>query len=194
MKLAVLGGSTPHTAALLEALLATWTPGLPPLELVLAGGNPERLTAVAGFCARRAAASSAQVQVRAADGAAQGCAGAAVVVFQVRAGGLEAREQDERFPVEFGVPGDEGIGPGGLAAALRSFPLLEELAPALPEHALVLVLSNPLTLCTRRLAELRQGPVVGVCELPGVTLAQALGREPGPELQARYCGLNHQGF
>ncbi len=50
--------------------------------------------------------------------------GADVVLIQMRVGGLDARVLDETFPRAFGLPGEETMGPGGFANALRTVPAL----------------------------------------------------------------------
>ena len=65
----------------------------------------------------------------------------------IRVGGLAARQADEDLSRRFGVPGDEGLGPGGAANALRTLPVLAELAADLRRvapGATVLNLVSPL--------------------------------------------------
>ena len=198
MKVAVLGGSTPHTVGLAEALLQQRRQVQEPMEVVLVGRQEQRLTAVTEYCQRRtrflgaedALHFSAQLNPVAA------CEGADIVVFQVRPGGLDARSGDESFPLDFGIPGDEGLGPGGLAAAIRGTQLFPQFQAALDAagKAPVLMLTNPLGLCGRWFEQHHHGPVLGVCELPAVVLRQVLGHAPNAATRADYCGMNHQGF
>ena len=198
MKVSVLGGSTPHTVALVEAILEVWTAQHGPMAIHLIGRNVERLNAVTSFSNKRIAACGAAdfLQVFSKTDPALGCENADVVIFQVRAGGLEGRAKDETFSHAFQIPGDEGLGPGGLAAAMRTFPVMEQLAKALPppQDCMVLMLTNPLGLCCRKLQELWPGHVLGVCELPQLTLDNALGHAPNEGTRAEFSGMNHQAF
>ncbi len=126
--------------------------------------------------------------------------GSNVVLVQARIGGYAARAFDESFSIPFGVPGDEGLGPGGLSAAYRSWPLmrnyfgrLRAIAPA----AQVILLSAPLSLLVRLAALAFPGwPLVGTCELPGTTLEQicaATGAQTD-QVSFGYTGINHLGF
>jgi 6-phospho-beta-glucosidase len=124
--------------------------------------------------------------------------GASVVVLLIRGGGLTARAHDERFPIEFGLVGDEGLGPGGMANGYRTLPVLSEIAKALARRcpaALVYNLIAPLGLTTRLLLE-HGLEAVGVRELPAVTLAAlaAAARVDTEAMSFEYAGLNHLGW
>jgi 6-phospho-beta-glucosidase len=124
--------------------------------------------------------------------------GADDVVLLVRVGGSAARAHDERFPREFGLVGDEGLGPGGIANAYRTVPVLVALAERVRRaapHARVWNLVAPLGVTTRLLLD--EGlPAVGVCELPTVTLERLLAAAGADLTAARfdYAGLNHLGW
>lgn len=124
--------------------------------------------------------------------------GASAVVLLLRVGGLAARAHDERFPVEFGLVGDEGLGPGGLANGYRTLPVLAEIAGTLAHRcptALIYNLVAPLGLTTRLLLE-HGLEAVGVCELPAVTLGQlaTAARVDAAAVRFEYAGLNHLGW
>ncbi len=69
---------------------------------------------------------------RPAASAVEASSGADVIVLMIRVGGLAARRDDEDLSRRFGMPGDEGLGPGGAANALRTLPVLAELADRPP--------------------------------------------------------------
>ena len=65
---------------------------------------------------------------------------------QMRIGGLDARAHDETFPHALGFPGEETIGPGGFANALRTIPVVNwamEIVSEVAPNAVVLNLTNP---------------------------------------------------
>jgi len=184
---------------------------LPPLELRLFGRDPRRAELIARFCSSRAEArAEARVPAgarTASDSAARAIrfvaaptleaalTGADVVVNQVRVGGFAARSHDETFPLRFGLPGDETIGPGGLANALRSVPValefarqVERFAPRAP----FLQLTNPMGIVVAALTRATRLSVLGVCELPQDTL-ERVGAFVGARgcLDGDYGGLNH---
>jgi 6-phospho-beta-glucosidase len=127
-------------------------------------------------------------------------ASADVILIQARYGGYEARLHDETFPLEFGVPGDEGLGPGGLANAWRSWPALHDLLQRLSaanSQAAIVCMTAPLGILTRcarqAFPRLRW---YAICELPYVTLTQIcapFGLNPGG-IDYDYAGVNHLGW
>jgi 6-phospho-beta-glucosidase len=125
-------------------------------------------------------------------------AGCDVVLCQIRPGGMEARAGDEALAAEEGVPGDEGLGPSGLASFLRGRPVMDRIAEAwsrLAPAAAFLQLTSPLGLTVARLSRLAGRRALGVCELPATTSAALLARV-GPRLGLErlshaHFGLNH---
>lgn len=121
------------------------------------------------------------------------------MVDAVRVGGLAARDFDETFPRAFGIPGEETMGPGGFANALRTVPALRDawsdVAAAAPA-ALVVNLTNPSGIVVAA-AERETGlQVVSMCDTPATHCAAVAGRlgcSVG-EVRGRYLGLNHLGW
>ena len=125
--------------------------------------------------------------------------GAALVVVQLRAGGLAARAHDERFPLAEGIPGDEGLGPGGLAAAWRAWPAVRDVLAAVAAQApqaRVALLTAPLGILTRcAFAAFPELDVAGLCELPAVVLGEiAAAVKVAEPIAFRYAGVNHLGW
>lgn len=197
-RIALLGGSSAFTPALAGAL-AEAAPALPELELRLFGRDAARTAAVARFCGIHAASRGAPHHYAATTELDDALRGADFVVCQVRVGGFRGRSHDETFPLRFGLPGDETIGPGGLASAIRSLPELVRLArraQQLAPEAPFVQLSNPLGIALYALAELPGLRAFGLCELPERTLRRAcvlLDLDP-THVSASYVGVNHQGF
>lgn len=194
-RLAVLGGSTPFTAALVEALAGAAS-ALPAFELVLFGRDAAALGRVGGYARRRLAPWGWRVSTatRLDDAA----AGAAFVLNQVRHGGMEMRRAGEAFCARFGVPADETLGPAALRTALATRGAVAATAErlvALSPGAWVLNLVNPLSVTTAAMA--RHLPrCIGLCELPGRTAALAAAARGVAivDTEWAYGGLNHRGF
>jgi 6-phospho-beta-glucosidase len=124
--------------------------------------------------------------------------GADAVIVQLRAGGLAARAHDERFPLGAGIPGDEGLGPGGLAAAWRAWPAVRAVLAAVAQRAPrahVAILTAPLGILVRcALDAFPALDVVGLCELPAVVL-DGIGAALGTQrVGFSYAGVNHLGW
>jgi 6-phospho-beta-glucosidase len=195
---AVLGGSSAFTPALARAL-ANEAETLPPLEVRLHGRNEGRLCAVTRFCNRQAEDRGLQHRFSFTTSISKAAAGAEIIVNQMRIGGWPGRSHDERFPLDFGLPGDETIGPGGLASAVRGVPVVLEAAreaARVAPGAWFINLTNPMGILIAALQQVPELRSFGICELPGRVLeraAELLGI-PSDQLEADYLGLNHQGW
>jgi 6-phospho-beta-glucosidase len=191
----IVGGGA-YTPRLCEALASTVD--LPELSLRLWARRQHRLEAIAAHSARRVTALRPAWSVQAASSRRHALEGGTIVVLLVRVGGLAARAWDEEFPQRFGLVGDEGLGPGGIANAWRTLPELTAIAEDIGRvapAARILNLMAPLGITTRLLLD--QGlDAIGLCELPLLTLEAWLARagNPDPRPSWRYGGLNHLGW
>ncbi|MGA9943918.1 MAG: hypothetical protein WBE79_04965 [Candidatus Cybelea sp.] len=194
MKIAIVGGSAASTPALF--LTPEFLALAGRLAVTLIGRSENHLRAV-----RRAievlTGGALSVQCSTDLNAVQD---ASLVLMQARYGGYEGRARDELFPLRHDVCGDEGLGPGGLAAAWRSWPHLSKALRSIAQrspHAKVLLMTAPLSLLVRCAnAAFPSLDVAGICELPWVTLrsvCEAL-ETPVGEVQFDYAGVNHLGW
>lgn len=201
MRLVVFGGSGAAMPELLDAMHA-WPVAeerRPPLEVVLVGRSREKLELVAAECRARAPRAGAPLTIRTATDRRAALDGADVVLNQVRVGGLAARRFDESFPRDEGIPGEETMGPGGFANAVRTLPALRSAWTDVAEVAptvLVVNLTNPagmVVAAARREFDLQ---IVAVCDTPLVhtdAIAARLSR-PVSRVRRRYVGMNHLGW
>jgi 6-phospho-beta-glucosidase len=192
MKVAVIGGAGVRVPLLVNGL-AHANLGID--EFALYDSDAARLKIVAGLAALRAG--SARVSVHAAAASAIG--GASFVITSIRVGGIEARSRDEQAALDLGFVGQETVGPGGFAMAVRTIPpLLEyarEVARLAPE-AWIVNFTNPAGLVTQALIAETGARVVGICDTPTEVfqeIAFALGLN-AEECRFDYVGLNHLGF
>jgi 6-phospho-beta-glucosidase len=195
-QISVLGGSSPFTAAFIDALVPV-ARRLPACELVFHGRDTNNLELVAGYGRHRLAPYGWQVAATTDQKSA--LAGSAIVVHQIRYGGMNGRERDETVATRFGSPADETLGPGALNSILRTLAELKKTGRDMVENcpdAWILNLTNPLSLVTAVLIDAGVRRCVGLCELPLVTARQAcevLGL-PFEQVEWSYSGLNHRGF
>ena len=110
---------------------------------------------------------------------AEGVRGADFVVSQIRVGGMAARHRDELLGREFGLIGQETVGVGGFANALRTIPVALEPAATMAREApdaMLLNFTNPAGLVTEALCRHTDVPTIGLCNVPwGVTSGVARG-------------------
>ena len=114
--------------------------------------------------------------------------GAAFVLVQLRVGGQAARLSDETIPLACGCIGQETTGAGGLAKALRTVPVVLEIAGRVRElaqpDAWIVDFTNPVGIVTRAL--LGDGHrAIGLCNVAiGIQRLVArlldVGPRPGP--------------
>ena len=200
-RLTVIGGSGASTPELMDAI-AAWPVGAdrrPPLDVVLQGRSPEKLAVVAEACRARLPRSVRDVRVTTDTSLDRALEGAAFVLVQARVGGLDARIFDETFPRAFGLPGEETMGPGGFADALRTVPVMaplwERIAAVAPQ-AFIINLTNPSGIVAQAATAQTGLRIVSVCDAPVTfvdAIARALGRTP-TDVRLAYAGMNHCGF
>src|SRR5271163_542825 len=144
-KLAILGGSSPFTAAFIDALAQAGY-RLPPCALWLHGRNGQNLESISRYSA--ACLEPLGWSVNSTTLLREALEGAYIVIHQIRYGGLDGRAEDERIAAEYGAAADETLGPGALHSILRTVSELRsvsrEIALSAPE-AWVLNLTNPLS-------------------------------------------------
>jgi 6-phospho-beta-glucosidase len=202
LKVAVIGGGSTYTPELVAGFLAR-TGTLPLAELWLMDVSPGRLDVVGGFAQRMVAARGAPFAVRLTTDRRAAIAGARYVVAQLRVGGMEARRGDEYLGQRHGLVGQETTGVGGMAMALRTIPVVLDIArdvAALAPGALLVNFTNPAGLVTEALARHAPGvATAGVCNAAVNTVMEivaALDERLGTQLDPTAAaldtlGLNH---
>ena len=194
MKLAVVGGGSTYTPELVDGF-ARLGDVLPIDELVLIDPAAERLELVGGLAGRILAAQGHPGRLRTTTDLASGVEGADAVLLQLRVGGQSAREGDETWPLECGCVGQETTGAGGLAKALRTVPVVldiaEQVARSNPQ-AWIIDFTNPVGIVTRALLQAGHR-AVGLCNVAigfQRTFAAMLG-VPAEDVELDHVGLNH---
>jgi 6-phospho-beta-glucosidase len=197
IKITVLGGSAVGTPELVEALRKRASGDIP-VQLVLHGRTLDKLQAV-GHAAAQMAAGCDWLQVTFTTHLPEALQGAAYVVNQVRIGGLAARAFDESFPLQFGLPGDETVGPGGFANALRTVPDVLKMIPLIEQHApdaWLISFTNPASVVQLAVARTSSLRILGLCDVP-VTMTEQAAAALGvssTDIMADYVGMHHFGF
>jgi len=195
VKVAVVGGGSTYTPELVESL-CDHEDRLRVDELVLLDPDEERLAVVAGLARRMLAARGWRGELAATSERARAVDGADFVVVQLRVGGQRARLSDETLPVGYGCLGQETTGPGGLAKALRTVPvvlaLAEETAARGAGGAWLVDFTNPVGIVTQALAD-EGHRAVGLCNV-AIWTRKRLGHYLGvgsDALDVEHVGLNH---
>jgi 6-phospho-beta-glucosidase len=195
MKVTVVGGASTYTPELVDGI-ARLRDVLPVDTLVLADPAAERLEVVAAMSRRMLARADHPAQVVATTDIDAGVTDADAVLLQLRVGGQAARMQDESWPLECGCIGQETTGAGGLAKALRTVPVVLDIADAVrkraAENAWIVDFTNPVGIVTRALLNAGHR-AVGLCNVAiGFQrwFAELLAVSPD-EVALGHVGLNH---
>ncbi|MGH2380627.1 MAG: 6-phospho-beta-glucosidase [Candidatus Limnocylindria bacterium] len=195
IKVAVIGGGSTYTPELVEGL-ANRRARLPIDELVLHDVDAERRGIVGGLADRMLRRMAWDGQLSLTGDAVAALDGADFVLFQLRIGGQAARLMDETLPLQFGTIGQETTGAGGLAKALRTVPIVLELAELARRHAAssawIIDFTNPVGIVTQALVD--QGHrALGLCNV-AISLQRRLAGRLGvtPDaLVLDHVGINH---
>jgi 6-phospho-beta-glucosidase len=202
MKISVIGGGSTYTPELINGFLAM-TDSLPLKELWLMDIDRERLEVVGGFAQRMVRAKGDPFKVTLSLNQRESIADASYVVTQLRVGMMPARRGDEYLGQRHGLIGQETTGVGGMAKALRTIPVVLDIARDIRETApgaALMNFTNPAGLVTEALARHAPGvPAVGVCNV-GITakmeflegLEKTTGSRVNPDRASlNTLGLNH---
>ncbi|MEV4501093.1 6-phospho-beta-glucosidase [Streptomyces klenkii] len=189
-----MGGGSTYTPELVDGF-ARLRDVLPVTELVLVDPDARRLELVGPLARRILARQGHPGRVTWTADLDAGADGADAVLLQLRVGGQAARLQDETWPLECGCVGQETTGAGGLAKALRTVPVVLDIAERVRRRspgAWIVDFTNPVGIVTRALLAAGHR-AVGLCNVAigfQRKFARLLGVAPG-EVALEHTGLNH---
>ena len=195
MKIAVIGGGSTYTPELVDGM-ARLAGQVHMSELMLVDPDEGRLSVVGPFSARIMKALGHPGQVRWTSNLDEGLDGAGAVLLQLRVGGQAARQRDETWPLRCGCIGQETTGTGGFAKALRTVPVVLDIAERArrlaDSSAWIIDFTNPVGIVTRALLDAGHR-AVGLCNVAigfQRKFAAILGVPPERVL-LDHAGLNH---
>ena len=194
MKLVVVGGGSTYTPELVDGIARLADAVVS--ELVLVDPDAGRLGVVGPFCARMLARYGSQIALRWTDDLDEAADGAGGAILQLRVGGQATRQRDETWPLEYGCIGQETTGAGGLAKALRTVPVVLDVADRIRRRAQpgawIIDFTNPVGIVTRALLDAGHR-AIGLCNVAignQRLFASLLGVDPG-QVALDHVGLNH---
>ena len=195
IKIAVVGGGSTYTPELVEGI-GLRREVLPVDELVLHDIDPARLEVVGGLAERILRHHGFRGRFVATTDRTEAIRDASFVLVQLRVGGMQARLRDETIPLEYGCIGQETTGPGGFAKALRTVPVVLDIAADTQRlgapGAWLLDFTNPSGLVTQALLD-HGFRAIGLCNVPigfQRDFAKRFGIAP-ERVQLEHVGLNH---
>ena len=195
MKLVIVGAGSTYTPELVSGLSREGD-RLDLRELVLHDVDPERLEVVGGMARRMLECQRFAGEVELTEDPDRALDGADFVLVQIRVGGQAARLLDETVPLACGCIGQETTGAGGFAKALRTVPVVLEIAERVraraAREAWIVDFTNPVGIVTRSLLDAGHR-AVGLCNVAiGFQrgFARMLGLDP-ESIVVDQVGLNH---
>src|SRR3990170_2764620 len=167
MKIAVIGGGSTYTPELVSGL-SRERDRIGVRELVLHDIDPERREVVGGLAVRMLERQGFRGELTVTGELDRALDGADFVLIQIRVGGQTARLSDETVPLACGCIGQETTGAGGFAQALRTVPVVLDIAARVRElaspDAWIVDFTNPVGIVTRALLDAGHR-AVGLCNV-----------------------------
>ncbi|WP_061798282.1 6-phospho-beta-glucosidase [Serratia ficaria] len=197
-KIAVIGGGSSYTPELVEGLIAHYREvPLSELALVDVEAGREKVTTIAELTERMLKRSGLdQVKVSVHFSLEPAIRGAQFVLTQLRVGQLAARAADERLGLKYRRLGQETTGVGGFAKALRTIPVMLEVArvvEAVAPDAWIINFTNPAGIVTEAVSRYSKAKIIGLCNVP-ITMHHMIAnmlKAPFDRVDLRFAGLNH---
>ena len=198
-KVAIIGaGSIVFCKTLMLDILAT--EGLEDTEFALMAPSTRRTPYVEAFVKKVIDAHDLPAKVWITTDTREAVRDADYVITTFQVGGIEGFEADYKIPLKYGVDqciGDT-LGPGGVFRALRSIPVMLDLAQDMEElcpEALILQYVNPMAMVCWALGTTNV-QFVGLCHGVQTTLDLISGYVGVPKAQIDFlcAGINHMGW
>jgi 6-phospho-beta-glucosidase len=201
IKIVTIGGGSSYTPEFVEGLIKRHKE-LPVRELWLVDieKGKEKLEIVGNLAKRMVKKAGLPITIYTTFDRKEALKDADFVTTQMRVGLLKARIKDERIPLKHGMIGQETNGAGGLFKALRTIPVLLEIAEQMHElcpNAWLINFTNPAGIVTEAVMKYSQHKkIIGVCNVPintKMTIATLLDVPPD-QLTITFAGLNHMSY
>ncbi|WP_214628974.1 alpha-galactosidase [Paenibacillus agaridevorans] len=198
-RVAIIGaGSVVFCKTLIMDIMAT--DGLEETEFVLMAPSSTNTSRVKNYLDRVVADNGLHSKITITTDRREALAGANYVICSFQIGGLGAFELDYKIPLKYGVDqciGDT-LGPGGVFRALRSIPVMLDVAKDMEElcpKAILLNYVNPMAMICWALGETNI-QYVGLCHGVQTTLDLIAGYTgvPKEEIDFTTGGINHMGW
>lgn len=198
LKMAIIGGGSSYSPELVEGIINRYAQ-LPVTELALVDveSGREKVNIIADLTRRMLQQNGLeQVKVSVHFALDDAIRDAHYVLTQLRVGQLAARAADERLGLKYGRLGQETTGVGGFAKALRTIPVMLEVArkvEQLAPDAFIINFTNPAGIVTEAVSRYSKAKIIGLCNVPVNMHHMIAGmlNAPWDDVQLRFAGLNH---
>ncbi len=195
LKIAVIGAGSTYTPELMNGFI-TRNKQLKVDSFYMMDIDKEKTEIVTGLGKRMLEANGLNARVIITDKMDEAIEGADYVLGQIRVGKLDARIRDEKIPLKYDLLGQETTGAGGFMKALRTIPVMMDIAKKierLSPNAWFINFSNPSGIIAEALLNHSDIKMLGLCNAPINMIRRA--KEMLPENTKKFdydfVGLNH---
>ena len=189
---AVIGSGSTYCPELVDGFIkAKDRLGLKSLRLM--DIDERKLNIVGDLCIRMLRNAGIDCEVIKTDSLDTALKGADFVVTQIRVGKLPARHLDETIPLKYDLIGQETTGIGGFFKALRTIPVMKEIADKVKElcpDAWLINFTNPSGIISEFLQNHTDIKSMGLCNVP-INMIDDVKKAVGQDADVTYLGLNH---
>ncbi|UYZ37854.1 6-phospho-beta-glucosidase [Clostridium beijerinckii] len=197
LKIVIIGGGSSYTPEIIEGFIKR-KDELPVKEIVLVDieEGKEKLNVVGALAKRMCEKANLNIRISLTLDRREALQNADFVVTQFRVGGLDARARDERFPLKYNALGQETVGPGGFAKALRTIPVILDISRDIKElcpNAWLINFTNPSGIITEAVLKYTNIKCIGLCNVPihmKMDVVSMLDVN-SKDVFIEYVGLNH---
>ena len=193
LKIAVIGAGSTYTPELIDGFLRR-ADSLPVDSIYMMDIDQHKNTIVSGLAKRMIAARGLSTKLVITSDLEEAITGANYVMAQIRVGKLAARVLDEKIPLKYDLLGQETTGVGGFFKALRTIPVMLNIARTierLAPKAWLVNFSNPSGIIAQMLSQETNIPFAGLCNAP-IGIARSLREKTkATNLDYDFVGLNH---
>lgn len=198
LRISIIGAGSSYTPELLD-MMGQMRDSLNVAELCLYDIDQRRLDIMTGFTKRFLANIDYPIEVTATMNREEAIVGADFIITQIRVGGNQARVFDEKIPLSYGMLGQETTGAGGFSKALRTIPVMIDIArdvERLNPKAWMINYTNPTGIVAEAVTRYTKARFIALCgggRHPGNMLYKAYGIKHD-RVRYDFFGLNHFNF
>ena len=195
LKIAIIGAGSTYTPELIDGFIKRKNE-LPVTSFYLMDIDRRKLGIVGKFVKRMLDANDIKCKFVMTEDLKTAVKDADFVLAQVRVGKLDARIKDEKIPLKYDLIGQETTGIGGFMKALRTIPVMMEIAEYIENYspdAWLINFSNPSGIIAEALLNNTNVKMISLCNVPIIMKKEAMQRVPeeAKSVCIDYVGLNH---
>jgi len=193
-KAVIIGAGSTYTPELIDGFINR-KDSLGISDISLMDIDEKRLDIVGNFAKRQLETGGFSGSVSMTTDLNQALDGASLVFGQLRVGKMPARILDEKIPLKYGCLGQETTGAGGFMKALRTVPVMMDIAEKMKrlsaKNAWLINFSNPSGIIAEAISNHTDVNIVGLCNCAVNMVKEVADTIGTTSFDYEYVGLNH---